>query len=484
MSEHIKGFNRDQTVLFPKTLDEYISQDNPARFIDAFVENLNLQSMGFTHATPAQTGRPSYDPKDLLKLYIYGYLNQIRSSRRLEHACKINLEAIWLMRQLTPDHKTIADFRKNNPQSIRTVFKEFVKVCIKLDLYGAELLAVDGSKFKAQNAKEKHFTQKTLGKRVELIEKSIQRYLKDLETADWTEDQNQAKRVWEDKVKALLAKKEKCETLLKKMKETGQNEVAFTDPECRLMKNRGAIDSCYNVHAAVDSKNHLIVEYNVNNAPSDNHELHGIAKDAKETLGVESIKAVADNGFFDSGEIEQCLKDGIVPFVALKHSPAGGGGNGLKRFSLDRFVYDEATDVYVCPGGARLEFYYDAVVEGRRARIYRSKVGACFSCRFFGAGCTTNRLGRWIWRRMPLAVMVEMSERLRLNPDVMDKRKTLVEHPFGTLKRALGGGYLLLRGLRKVVGEAGLLMLAYNIRRALNILGPATLSAAFGRLQG
>jgi len=483
VSEHIKGFSRDQTLLFPQTLDQYISQDNPARFIDAFVENLNPQSMDFTHATPQDTGRPSYDPKDLLKLYIYGYLNQIRSSRRLEHACHINLEAIWLMRQLTPDHKTIADFRKNNPQPIRAVFKEFVKVCIKLDLYGAELIAVDGSKFKAVNAKEKHFTQKTLAKRIELIEKSIKRYLKDLEAGDWTEDQNQAKQVWEEKVKALLAKKEKCKTLLNQMKASGQNEVAFTDPECRLMKTRSGVDSCYNVHAAVDDKNHLIAEYNVSNAPSDNHELRGIAKDAKQTLQVDSIKVVSDNGFFDSEEIEQCLKDGVVPFVALKQSSSGGHGSiPTPQFAVDKFVYDAVADVYVCPGGEKLDFYYSAVVEGRHIRIYRSKAGACFRCKFFGSECTKNKVGRQIWRCLPAAAVEEMRLRLRLHPGIMDKRKMLVEHPFGTLKRAFGAGFLLLKGLRKISGEVGLLMLAYNIRRVLNIFGAGALPLAFGGL--
>lgn len=483
MSEHIKGLSRDQTLLFPKTLEEYVSQDNPARFIEAFVENLNLQSMGFTHATPAETGRPAYNPKDLLKLYIYGYLNQIRSSRRLERACHINIEVIWLMKKLAPDHKTIADFRKDNPQPLKAVFKEFVKLCIKLDLYGAELLAVDGSKFKAVNAKEKHFTQKTLAKRVELIEKSIKRYLKDLEAADWTEEQNQAKQVWEEKVKALLAKKEKCETLLKQMKASGQNEVAFTDSECRLMKSRGGVDSCYNVHAAVDDKSHLIVEYNVSNAPSDNHELRGIANDAKQTLQVDSIKVVSDNGFFDSEEIEQCIEEGIVPFVALQHSSTKRRGNGLdQRFSTDKFIYDDAADAYTCPVGEKLTFYYAAVVEGHRVRIYRNMVGACFKCRFFGAECTVNRRGRWIWRWLQSEAVDEMRLRLRLNPEVMDKRKMLVEHPFGTLKRAFGAGFLLLKGLRKLSGEVGLMVLAYNIRRVLNILGPAALSVAFGCL--
>ncbi len=483
MSEHVEGLNRDQTLLFPKTLEEYVNQDNPVRFIEAFVDSLNLEKMGFTHAAPVETGRPSYNPKDLLKLYIYGYLNQARSSRKLERECQRNIEAIWLMKKLTPDHKTIADFRKDNAQCIKAVFKEFVKLCMGLDLYGAELIAVDGSKFKAVNAKEKHFTQKTLAKRVELIEKSATRYLEELDAADREEEQNQAKHVWEEKVKALLSKKEKCEELLKRMKESGQNEVALTDPECRLMKTRGGIESCYNVETAVDAKNHLIVDYGVTNAPSDNHELCSIAKSAKETFGVERIEVVADNGFHDALEIKKCVDNGITPYVAQKRISNGGHGEvPTAEFSADKFIYDKNADLYVCPAGQKLEFYYSTVMEGKRMRVYNSRAGACFSCGFFMTKCTRFKVGRWIRRWEHEEVLEDMKRRLWLHPEVMDLRKELVEHPFGTMKRAFGAGYLLLKGLRKVGGEVGFTMLAYNIRRVLNILGPKALMAAFGSL--
>ncbi|HKM60105.1 MAG TPA: IS1182 family transposase, partial [Candidatus Bathyarchaeia archaeon] len=399
MSEHVEGLNRDQTLLFPETLEKYVDQDNPVRFIDAFIESLNSEKIGFTHAIPAETGRPSYNPKDLLKLYVYGYLNQVRTSRRLERECHRNIEVIWLMKKLTPDYKTIADFRKDNAAGIKAVFKEFVKLCIGLGLYGKELIAVDGSKFKAVNAKEKHFNQKTLAKRIELIEKSSERYLEALDAADKQEEQNQAKHVWEDKIKELLSKKETCEELLGQMKASGQNEVALTDPQCRLMKTRGGIEPGYNVEAAVDAKNHLIVDYEVTNAQSDNHELCSIAKSAMETFGVERIGAVADNGFFDSLEIKKCVDSGIVPYVAFQRKSTGGhGGVPTPEFSSDKFTYKENADLYVCPAGQKLEFYYSTVIDGKRMRVYRSKADACFSCQFYMTNCTRFKVGRWIRR--------------------------------------------------------------------------------------
>lgn len=246
-----------------------------------------MEKLGFIHATPNETGAPSYDPKDLTKLYLYGALNHVRTSRKLERECHRNLEAIWLMKNLTPDHKTIANFRKDNAHVIKAVFKEFVQFCKNLDLYGAELIALDGSKFIAQNSKDKACTQKGLTKYIKVIEESTQRYLEELDAAD-NEEENQTSPLWENKVKAILAKKEECEKLLRKMKETGQTEVELTDPECRLMKNRDKIEPCYNVHTAVDAKNHLIVEYDVTNAPNDTHALSSLSKSAKEALGSEA----------------------------------------------------------------------------------------------------------------------------------------------------------------------------------------------------
>lgn len=479
MSEHVEGLNRDQTLLFPETLQQYITDDNPVRFIDAFVDSLNLQQMSFTHTEPQEVGRPSYNPKTLLKLYIYGYLNQVRTSRRLERECHRNIEVIWLMKKLTPDHKTIADFRKDNPAGIKAVFKEFIELCKRLGLYGDELVALDGTKLKAVNATEKAFTQKGLSKRIKTVEEEAQRYLRELDTYD-AQEENPSKPYWENKVKDLLSKKDNYEALLKEMKKNGQSEVALTDPECSFMKNHGRVEPCYNAHTAVDAKNHLIVDYNVTNLPNDNHELSSLAVKAKETLGAQKLAVTADFGFFDTDEIKRCVDSGVTPYVAMRKSnPNVAGGTVLTpQFKVENFHYDKAADVYVCPAGQRLELYSSTKIRGKNARLYRCRAGVCQGCKFYGASCTRNRFGRTVWRLVNQEVVDDMELRLRAHPEVMDKRKALVEHPFGTIKRAFGAGYLLLKGVCKVSGEVGLLMIAYNFRRALNVLGPKALIQA------
>jgi transposase len=492
MSQYIEGGPRTQTILLPKTLEEAVEKDNPVRFIDAWINSLNMEKIGFTHTTPQETGRPPYNPKDLAKLYLYGGLNHVRSSRKLERECHTNTEAMWLMKGLTPDFKTIADFRKDNPQAIKALFKEFVSFCKRLNLYGAQLIAVDGTKLKAQNALDKDFNQKTLAKRIKLLEKSVTRYIEELDAADEEEEadeqqaardveKNQADQFWVDKVGALLEKKDKCEELLKQMKDSGQNEVAFTDPECRLMKNRGRVEPCYNVQTAVDAENHLIVDYAVTNEATDINELASLAVAAKETLGVEHLDVTADKGYDDFLQIKECVDNGVTPYVAQqKHPGPNRGGVPSPEFTADKFTYDNEADVYVCPAGQRLSFWHSNVRGEMDLRVYKCKNGICSSCRFFMVKCTTNKLGRLILRWVHEEIIDEMKERLRLHPEVMDKRKELAEHPFGTIKRAFGWSYLLLKGLLKVGGEVGFTMIAYNMRRALNILGPAALIGALG----
>jgi transposase len=349
---------------------------------------------------------------------------------------------------------------------------------MSLDMYSAKLIAIDGSKFKAVNALGKDFNQQTIAKRIKLIEESAKRYLKELEAADQEEDKNQNRSFLEEKVKAVLAKKEKWEELLREMKISGQKEVALTDPECRLMKNHGRIEPCYNVHAAVDEKNHLIVDYAVTNSASDNNELSSLAMCAKEMLGAERLDVVADAGFNDSLEIKACVDNGITPYVAYRKQNAGAGGGGVPtaEFTADRFVYDGVADVYVCPAGKRLEFLSLTTMGGvKKMRVYKSKTGACFLCGFFMTKCSRCKGGRMIFRWVYEVVMDEMQQRLKMNPKIMEERKKLAEHPFGSMKRAFNLGYLLLKGLGKVGGEVGFMMLAYNMRRVFNIFGPRML---------
>ena len=476
MSEHVEGLNRNQTALFPNTLEEYVDKENPVRFIDAFVDSLSLENLGFKHSIPAEVGRPSYDPSDLLKLYLYGYLNQVRSSRKLERECHRNVEVMWLMRKLAPDFKTIADFRKDNVDCIKGVFKEFVKLCMGLDLYGAKCIAIDSTKFKAVNSLDRNFNRDNLAYRLRMIDEHASKYICEIEEEDRKEEQGESKRIdlLEEKVQKLMKRKEEYAKLLGKLKESKLNEVSLVDPESRLMKNRGRIEPCYNSHVAVDDKNHLIVDYNVTNAPADNCQLSSIAKGAKEMLGVKSIDAISDKGFFNFMEIKECVDNGITPYVPEQNRHGAGyvkkTGVPTREFASDKFVYDKSTDTFLCPAGKRLEFSYLDHAHTKKMRVYRSN--ACFSCEFFLTKCTRYKRGRTLWRWEHADVIEEMRERMRREPEKLAERKKTAEHPFGTIKRAFNQGYLLLKGLRKAAGEVGFSMLAYNMRRVLNILGP------------
>jgi transposase len=484
---YVEGLSRSQTFLLPKTIEEYVQADNPVRFIDAYVNTLDMEKLGFTHSTPQELGRPSYNPKDLCKLYLYGGLNHIRSSRKLERECKTNLECMWLLRGLAPDFKTIADFRRDNPMAIGALFRDFVAFLKNLSLFGAKQVTVDGTKLRAVNSNDKAFTQRALAKRIKVMEKSIKHYLEELDAQDEQEasDEQQAnsesgeeaKAFEVDKLAALLEKKEKSEAILDKMEKSGQKEIALTDPDCRQMMSHGRVESCYNMQAAVDSKNHLIVNYLVTNEASDLNQLSDVAINAKVTLGVEQIDCLSDKGYFDFMQIKQCVDSGVTPYVAVKRS--GSGGSLVSpEFTADKFHYDKSADVYVCPAGQRLYFHCCKIQDGMDKRIYKCQKGVCSSCQFFMTKCTSNKIGRLIWRWVHEQVVDDMRKRMKSHPEVMDERKKVVEHTFGTLKRAFGASYLLLRGLRKVSGEVGLLLLSYNLRRALNILGVQTLIGA------
>jgi hypothetical protein len=394
---------------------------------------------------------------------------------------------MWLLKGLAPDFKTIADFRKDNPAAIGALFKEFVAFLKDLSLYGAKQVTVDGTKLRAVNANDKAFTQRALAKRIKVMEKSVKHYLEELDAADRQEasDEQQAnsesgqdaKAFEVDKLAALLEKKQKSEEILGKMQKCGQKEAALTDSDCRQMMNHGRVESCYNMQAAVDSKNHLIVNYLVTNEASDLNQLSGVAISAKETLGVERIDCLSDKGYFDFIQIKQCVDSGVTPFVAVKRS--GNGGSIVSpEFTADKFRYDKNFDVYVCPAGQRLYFHCRMSQGGMDRRVYKCPKSVCSSCRFFMTKCTSNKTGRVIWRWVHEEVVDDMRARMKLHPEVMDERKKVVEHTFGTLKRAFGAPYLLLKGLRKVGGEVGLLVLSYNLRRALNILGVQTLIEA------
>ena len=321
MSEHVNGTHRDQTVLFPNTIDQYVNKENPVRFIDAFVGSLNLEKLGFKHSILAETGRPSYDPSDLLKLYIYGYLNQVRSSRKLEKECHRNIEVMWLMKKLAPDFKTIADFRKNNIDCIKGVFKEFVYLCRSLDLYGAQFIAIDGTKFRAVNSKSNNINEKTVALRLKQTEEKIAEYLKELDdndVDDFEEVDSDRTDDLKEKISQLQEKKQQYEQVQTQMKASGQREVSFVDPDSRLMRvDSQRLEVGYNIQTSVDAKQHLIVDYDVINNSTDHHQLFKDAEMAKKTLGVDKLDVLSDKGFYVVSDIRDCENDGITVFMPV-----------------------------------------------------------------------------------------------------------------------------------------------------------------------
>ena len=487
--DYVVGEKRDQSILFPETLDEYVTEENPVRFIDAFVDSLDLEELGFKHAKlDGGAGRPPYDPSDLLKLYIYGYLNQMRSSRRLEKACHSNVEVMWLMKKLAPDFKTVADFRKDNVDCIKPVFKEFVFLCRSLDLFGAELVAIDGSKFKAVNSRNRNFNEKTLAERLKRVEERIAEYLKEMEENDDDDeeagrkdddgDTGKAHRL-KDRLARLQEKKQEYVRVQNLLSTTGQKEVSLTDPDSRLMRvDSQKLDVCYNVESSVDSKNHLVVDYDVINISDDHNELARMAEAAKETLGVEKLDVAADKGFYKGEELKECEENGITTYVSIPEEfmPNKKLGVPEPEFYSQRFAYDPVRDVYVCPANQVMTFW-KGKWKDRGGRLY--KTGACAICPL-RSRCTRNRLGRIIYRSEYQDVIDRL--RARLESDVgrekLNKRREIVEHLFGTAKRPFNQGYLLLKGLRKVNGEVGFTMLAYNMRRAINILGTKRLTGS------
>jgi transposase len=481
MSEHINGVHRDQTVLFPDRLEDYVDKENPVRFIDAFIDSLNLEKLGFKHSIPADTGRPSYNPQDLLKLYVYGYLNQVRSSRKLERECHRNLEVMWLMKKLAPDFKTIADFRKDNVDCIKPVFKEFVYLCRSLDLYGAQLVAVDGTKFRAVNSRSNNLNEKTVALRLKQTEEKIAEYLKEMDendSVDLSEDESGRVDGLKGRIGKLEEEKHRYEQIQNHMKMTGQREVSLVDPDSRLMRvDSQRLEVSYNIQTSVDAKQHLIVDYDVINNSTDHHQLTKDALAAKQTLGVDELAVVADKGFYVERDVSDCENNGITVFMPIPAAlnPYKSVGVPEPEFYSDRFVYDEAKDVYVCPIGNDMPFWkLSNRGKGFDGRLYHTASCACCGVR---GKCTRNRRGRYMFRGEYDDAVDRLRARL-VGPEGRKNlrlRRMLAEHPFGTMKRAFNQGYVLLRGLRKVRGEVGFTMLAYNIRRVINILGVGAL---------
>jgi transposase len=467
-----KHFWHESTFL-PETLDDYVSDTNPVRVVDVFVDELDLISLGFDGAVPADTGRPAYHPAILLKIYIYGYLNRIQSSRRLEREAQRNVELMWLTGRLMPDFKTIANFRKDNSKAIRGVCRQFVMLCQQLGLFGENLVAIDGSKFKAVNNRDRNFTSAKLKRRMEEIESSINRYLTALDEADRQEPpiaQPKAAHLQEkiDKLKTQMKELQVIETQLN---ESPDKQVSLTDPDARSMMTRGTGIVGYNVQTAVDTQHHLIVAHEVTNIGSDCDQLSSMAKQAREAMALETLSIVADRGYFKSEENLACHDANITAYVP---KPMTSGAKADGRFNNDAFIYDTAKNEYICPAGEALIWRYTNIEKGLTLhRYWSSKCRGC-ALKSQCTPSTERRVRRWEHE----AVLEEMQARLSNAPDMMRIRKRTVEHPFGTLKQWMGATHFLTRKLNGVSAEMSLNVLAYNLKRVMKIIGTTGLMKA------
>jgi transposase len=475
---YIEGIDRHQQVLFPEALDDYVAADHPVRVIDEFVAGLDLAKLGFGRATPAAEGRPGYDPRALLSLFIYGYLNRVRSSRRLEAETHRNLEVIWLMRKLRPDHKTISEFRRQHTAVLKKVTKELLLICRDLELLDSTLVLIDGSKIRAVNSRERNYTAVRVEKLLRRIDESIAKYLADLDRQDRQEQGMTGTTDPElpKKLEKLRARQKELQEIQEQVRETG-NQVSLTDPESRRMKMRGDHDVCYNAQIAVDPKHHLIVAHDVTNEVTDVEQLAPMALAAKEALEVEQLDVAADRGYHNGADVVICEENKITPYVP---APQTSRNEKAGLFTKEDFTYSEERDAYRCPAGHWLQRRTQTRTKKDRVLGYYSNAEACRSCPM-RSQCTTSKVARRIMRT-PEEVQVEaMRRRVAARPELMARRKAVVEHPFGTIKREGDAGHFLLKGLQGVGGEFSLSVLAYNLKRVMNTLGVKCLLEALRR---
>ena len=464
---YVKGEAPGQSSLFPASLDELVPDDHPVRVIAAFVELLDLGELGFERSAPGVMGRPSYDPADLLKLYLYGYLNRIRSSRRLERECHRNVEVMWLLGRLAPDFKTVADFRRDNAQAFVRVCRAFVAFCAEAKLLGGELVAIDGSKFKAVSSKKRVVTERALAEESRRLEGRIAQYLRSLDEADREEREEPLGRAAvAAALKELRSKKANCETARMALKELKVTQHVIDEGEARLMRTAQGQEVAYNVQSAVDAEHGLIVHHEVTNQGNDSQQLEPIAKAAKDVLGSETLTVVADAGYFNQTQFAACEEAGITPYVAPNLGLNTHGGGEL--YPAAAFHYDSASDSYRCPAGKVL--LLKQIDRRKQVNVYVAQMDDCVRCALKSKCTAAPR--RLITRHMHIGALQRMAERLARNPTLMRRRKAIAEHPFAQIKCwVMGDGRLLLKGLEGARTEMAIAVLARNLRRVMNILG-------------
>lgn len=467
MTHHIKGSGRHQVTLFPEALDDFVTENNPVRVIDIFVDGLQLTSLGFENVNPKQTGRPGYHPATMLKLYIYGYLNRIQSSRRLEKEAHRNVELMWLLERLTPDFKTIADFRKNNGKGIKNACRAFIDLCKQMQMFTDVIVAIDGSKFKAVNSKSNNYTPSKVKGHIERIEQSISLYLDKLDDADKKAELEANSELTATKLAWLQKRLEELKQVQQAVEQHPDKQLSLTDPDSRLMKiNNVNRQVSYNVQTAVDAKHHLIVAHEVTNVP-DRGQLTTVTKLAQEAVGQTDITILADKGYYSRSDIKAAQDLGAVALVP-KGDTSGADRKGL--FNRALFKYDKEKDIYICPVGNELQNRLTVEEDGLAIQMYFN----CIACRDCGqrSKCTTSkrdprRIRRWVHE----GEMEDMQAKLDASPQTSVIRKQTVEHPFGTIKMWMGATHFLMRRFTNVSTEISLHILAYNLKRMISIWG-------------
>ena len=467
---YIKGKDRYQKTFLPPVIDDYIAQNSEVRIIDAFVNS--LKNIKFEYSDYSKRGNQPYDPLDMLKLYIYCYLKCIRSSRKMEKECRINLDLIWLINGLTPDDRTICDFRKNNKEQLYKVLKEFTVICKKAELFSNELIAVDGSKFKASNSRDRMFSKTYLKNRLEKIDAHIEKYLNETDNND--KQEMKIEKISGEKVQEIInnlnTKKEYCRELLNEMEEKDETQISLTDKDCRLMKKRnGEVNPCFNVQLSADSKHNMIIDFEVTNHMNDTGDLYNMSSKAKEILEADKLTVLADAGYENREEFEKCIKNNINPITDI---PKNKEERKDGTYSKDVFIYDKKGDVYICPGKRKLCYLGQSIKTKRKKklkfRIYADK-DKCSGCKYKNK-CFKNQTG---YRRIERWYKEDIVDNMKTEEakEMLKQRKGIIEPIFGILKHDFGFTGFLTRGFESVKAEFSIAALTYNFRRAVNILG-------------
>jgi len=463
--KYIQGSDRKQTTIFPISMDMAIDEDNEVRIIDFFVDCLDIQQMGFS-VDYGENGRPAYHPKDLLKLYLYGYMNSIRSSRKLEKETNRNIEVMWLIKGLSPDHNTISNFRRDNPKAIKKVFRSTVQLSKNFDLIGGKLIAGDGSKFRAQNSKKNNYNQKKIDRHIKYIDEKLQAYSEALSEADG----DSAKQI-EEKISKHKQHKQKYQSLESQLKESGEKQISTSDPDSRQLIIRGVItEVCYNVQSTVDAENKLLIDYEVTNQ-NDKKAMTSMVENAIEIVGNNEFDAVFDKGYHTAEQLHNCHELGIETHVAIP-SPASNAPN--KKYNVSEFVYNYQDDTYCCPAGEILKSNGNWY-QKNSYRVKQYKTNKCKGCQLRDQ-CTRSKSQRLIERHEFAAALQKNREALLNNPEIYKQRQAIVEHPFGTMKRQWGFDHIMTKKTKeRASSDVGLIFTAYNLRRLISIIGISNL---------